>query len=391
MADNIYIDKKTGEAAAMFADTPAWHKLGTVTKGAQDWQTTMRLAHLDFKVSKHQLLRPAFNNKAFSAYTYEDYQAIKPVKAFGMFREDTGAFLGAVGEQYTPIQNEYAFNFVDALLEAEGGAHYDSAGALGSGEIIFVSAKIPMAFRITGTDDVHETYLLFVTSHNGSLANQAKLTDVRVVCNNTLNMALRLNGSFIKIKHTKTAEEKLEKARKFLKNANDTVKSIREKFEILSKRELDKPSFIACLDKIFPDTKKDQEGADMTTRRANILRDVTELFAHNDDDAIPEIKGTAYNLLNAITEYTDHKRPTRITAGREMYTQEQGRAEAAVFGSGAQLKTKALEYILEETKDCKIKVPQPYMIPDQAQSKNLATDKPFSDTLMDIIDATKIN
>lgn len=346
MTANINIEN--GKASAMYADTPAWHGLGQVVEGLQTWSETIVQAGLDWQVEKHQLFAPWGDQ----------------IDAWGMFRADNAEFLGAVGAKYEPIQNEYAFSFIDALLETANGAYYDSAGALGKGERVFVSAKIPYEFLIDGTDDKHLTYLLFVTSHDGSLSAQCKLTDVRVVCNNTLTQALRMNGSFVKIKHTKTAEERLEKAKQMMKNAEGGVMSLKTKLDTLSKRILDKETYMSSLDKIFPLDAKGQS----SPRRDNVLKEITELFSHNDGDKIDGIKGTAYSLLNAVTDYTDHHRPTRLTEGRQAYTVEQSRAEASLFGSGAQLKSKALDDILKATEACKVREPKLFGIPGSKPS-----------------------
>ena len=117
----------------------AWHKLGQRTPNAVTWQEAMRLADLSWPVSKQVL----FDSNG------------KPVSAWGIFREDDSAFLGAVGERYTPIQNKDAFEFVDVLMEATNGAHYDSAGALGNGERIWCSLQSEletMAKRVLEND-----------------------------------------------------------------------------------------------------------------------------------------------------------------------------------------------------------------------------------------------
>jgi len=155
----------------------AWHKLGQRTPNAVTWQEAMRLADLSWPVSKQVL----FDSNG------------KPVSAWGIFREDDSAFLGAVGERYTPIQNKDAFEFVDVLMEATNGAHYDSAGALGNGERIWCSAKVPFDFEPVPGDKT-ETYLMFTTSHDGSASAVCKLTTVRVVCQNTLSQAIGSAG-----------------------------------------------------------------------------------------------------------------------------------------------------------------------------------------------------
>lgn len=207
---------------AFFGTQPAWHKLGQVVDQAQTWEEAMRLAQLDWDVEKTPLLSP------------HDQTVLKG--AFGIFRSDNHQFLGVVGDQYTPIQNRYAFDFVDAILAAESTAHYVSAGALGNGEKIWCLAQINGEVDITGSGDVHKYYLLFTTSHDGSGSAICKLTDVRVVCQNTLTQALRLNGEFTRIKHTRQAPARLDAARTLVTRAVDKIHDVEEKLRELSKR-----------------------------------------------------------------------------------------------------------------------------------------------------------
>jgi phage/plasmid-like protein (TIGR03299 family) len=159
-----------------------------------------------------------------------------------MFRTDTGAFLGSAGDRYTPIQNKMAFEFVDALLAVEEGAHYESAGALGNGEKIWCLARIPRDITIAGTDDSSLSYLMFCTSHDGSLAAQAKITSVRVVCNNTLTSAVNGNGSMLRVKHTKQAQDRLDAARKLMNKAVTGIKDLEEKLNLLALRKMTRES-----------------------------------------------------------------------------------------------------------------------------------------------------
>jgi phage/plasmid-like protein (TIGR03299 family) len=316
----------------------AWHHLGQRTRAATTWQEAMTLAELDWPVSKHQLFGPD----------------LTPVDAWGIFREEAGKgiFLGAVGAQYTPIQNRYAFEFVDTLLEAEKGAHYESAGALRGGKQIWCMARVPAAdIWIDGTNDYHAGYLLFTTSHDGSTAATCKLTSIRVVCNNTLTMALSAaNNSataVLRVRHTKDAENRLEQIKGMLRGVAMDSKTLGEKLNSLAQRKMTRETFAGIFERLFPKN----EDAATQTRRDNILGDVMRLYESNDRNAIPEIAGTAYNLLNAITEYYDHKSTVRLTDARKAEgLSEQGmRAEGALFGTGEARKAEALEIILAAT------------------------------------------
>src|SRR5579863_9136379 len=170
----------------------AWHKLGQRTDSAATWQEAMGLAGLDWTVEKIQLSGPR-----------------GLVEAWGIFRTTDGQFLGPVGDAYTPIQNRQAFDFVDCLLEAEKGAHYESAGALGNGERIWCLARIPEADYIVDGGDEHKAYIMVANSHDGSLAYQMKLVDTRVVCANTLSVAIQENGAAFKVRHTANAQTRM--------------------------------------------------------------------------------------------------------------------------------------------------------------------------------------
>lgn len=336
MAHNINFDAVSGQYR-MFSATgkrgAPWHHLGQMVRDAQNWQDAARLAHLDYTVQKHRLNSPITGD---------------PIDAWGMFRDDNQAFLGTVGNVYEPIQIPEAFKFVDTLLEAEKGAHYESAGALGSGERFWVLATVPYNIQIAGTDDNHEAFLLFESSHDGTMSATAKLTTVRVVCQNTLTMALRGGGmASLRVRHSSSGTAKLDAARKMLTGVQQTVQTLSDKLNTLARRKVPKETTLAIMDKLFGADWKD------STRKRQQVAEIAQLYDQNDHNAIPEIRGTAYNLLNAVTEYADHYKGVRVTAGKEGMSEKQVRAEGALFGgSGERMKSEALETIIEMTAGC---------------------------------------
>jgi phage/plasmid-like protein (TIGR03299 family) len=331
MAHDLNYNEVAKRHAYFGVKKAAWHHLGVTVDQALSWEDAMGQALLDWEVEKYQ-----FNSSLTGL----------AVDAYGIYRADTKDFLGAVGGNYTPIQNRYAFSFVDAILEADGHAHYESAGALGKGERIWCLAKVNGEIRIQGTDDTSNTYLLFTTSHDGSLAATCKLTTVRVVCNNTLARALTGKGAQMRVKHTQGAKGRLEEARRLMTGVNVQVKDIETKFNELAQRAVTKESFTSVMKQLFGDWEI--PGAN-TTRTENKIKEIAQLFRSNDKDTIPEIKGSAYNLLNAITEYTDHYSPFRKTEARDGMTDDAIRSENALFGTGAALKEQALEVIYNTT------------------------------------------
>src|SRR5437899_1356608 len=281
---------------------------------------TMKAAGLDWEVDKRQL---SWNGA--------------PVDAYGIFRNSDDQMLGVVTDFYKPIQNAAGFQNVDLLVEAVGGAHYEAAGALGKGEMIWCLAKVPLELRIAGTDDKSDVYCLFSTRHDGKGSAITKIVTTRVVCQNTYNVAMREGGAFFRVGHFGNVDKKLTAARDLMSDLTGQLRMLEEKMNLLAKRRMTKESFLSVMDKLFPPSEvelaqRSSAQKAQHSKRDDKLAQIAGLFESNDHNAIPEIKGTAYNLLNAITEYTDHFAGTDTT-----------RAKSAMFGAGDELKNEALE------------------------------------------------
>lgn len=323
MSANIHIT--ADGTAAMFNRGVPWHGLGQIVTSAQTWQDAAKLAKLDWTVSKHQLTNPLTGSL---------------MNAYATFRDDTQALLGVVSKTYAPIQNAQAFDFVDTLLEANGKAHYESAGALGDGNQIWVLASVPYGFEVAG--DRHETYILFETSHDRSKAATCKLTTVRVVCQNTLSMALgETNQAQVKVRHSKNGTAKLEAAKRLLSGAKQTVETVAQKLNFLAAKKMTPDASMQVMDTLFG-----KDWRDSSVKR-NQISEIATLFAQADHGKA-KVAGTAYNLYNAVTEWSDHFRDVRITSDRA----EQGITEAFARQEGALFryddwKTQALNSILE--------------------------------------------
>jgi phage/plasmid-like protein (TIGR03299 family) len=219
---------------------------------------------------------------------------------------------------------------------------------LGNGATIWCAVRVPRADIAINGEDKSESYLVFTTAHDGSMAHTAVLSSVRVVCRNTLRQALSTNTGILRIKHTKNANARFEDARRTIDGVVMDAKKLQIKLQTLARRRITRESLTAVMERLFPKpTQKDQS----QTRRENTLADTLGLYDSNDHNAFPAIRGTAYNLLNAVTEYTDHYRTARITGAREGYSVEQARAENAVIGTGERLKSTALAAIEELTAD----------------------------------------
>lgn len=310
----------------------AWHDLGTVTGEHFSWADICQSGMLNFEVEKKQL----------------EFAGV-PVEAWGIFRNDNAGFLGAVGKDYTPIQHSKGFEGIDSLIGSISGAHYETAGALGAGETVWGMADLAMSNEVV-PGDKHETYLLFSTSHDGSRSYNYRITQTRVVCQNTLSAALsRSTEAALTVRHTRNAGNRIKDMDAVIMDLRSQGQTVTETMRELATRKTTRESVKGIFDRLYPV----KSGEESSTRRNNIMGDILRRFESNDRNQFPEIRGTAYNLLNAITEYVDHDRSAQ--GGK--------RAESAMFGSGDALKSKAFEYIVEAAGTMPSKAPAYTYVP----------------------------
>ena len=337
MSHEIYRDTSGVDHMFVVGDRDAaWHKLGRRADNAVSWREAMQLAGLDWTVSKRRLAASIPNTLPVE---------YAQVDAYGIFRDTDNQFLGAVGERYAPIQNRDAFDFVDTLLEADSGCHYDSAGALGQGERIWCSARVPFDFAVADAQDVHQTYLLFSTSHDGQTSATCMLTTVQVVCANTLRAATMGTGEFVRIRHTKTAGERLGQAARLMQGIGATVSKLAEKLNKLQAIAASDELRDKWLERLFP-LQVVNGAPSMTARRKAIVGEILTLAdIGRNATGTPSVKGTAYGLLCALTEYADYYRSVKGGNGDVAQLQAR-RAETALFGSGDILKREGMDTLL---------------------------------------------
>ena len=161
-------------------------------------------------------------------------------------REDNGTNLGVVGSNYGVVQNKDAFKFVDFIVNGMAGgdgnkAVITSCGTLGGGSRMFVSAKLPNSMKISGDNSPIDDYLLFTNSHDGSFAVQVLFTPVRVVCQNTLNLALRTAKNKLIFKHTRLVSDRID---------IENTENMRKAIAVLKMHEVYKEEFVANLENL---------------------------------------------------------------------------------------------------------------------------------------------
>lgn len=231
MAHNIEIRKINGAEVASFVENGrkerAWHNLGQVFDGELTVKEALELSHADYQVEARNVyaLTPAISD-LLAQGGMVDVEKLSDMMLDALvsgrkatMRMDLAEPLGIVSDSYGIVQNRDAFQFIDTLCTGGKGDTpiIECAGVLGHGERVFVTAKFPEQIILDNKgDDRVEMYIVFTTSHDGTGAVNCMVTPIRVVCNNTLNMALGKGGNYgkISLRHTSGINNRLDLTRK---------------------------------------------------------------------------------------------------------------------------------------------------------------------------------
>ena len=269
-----------------------WHGLGRRVEEAPTSADALRLAGLDWTVERRNI--------------YDERGNVIP--GYGAnTRTSDGQLLGIVGKQYSIVQNEDAFAFTDALIGE--GIRYETAGSLRNGKQVWLLGKMPERYIL---GDKVEPYICFTNTHDGSGAVRVCMTPVRVVCNNTLNMALRGAKRAWSTPHKGNVQERLEEARKTLELAEQYVDKLGEEAERLANDTLTDGEAMTIITAMFPVTNK------MTERQARTAYDARDgIVACMMAPDLVKFAGTKWGFVNAVADYVGHATPVRKTATYE--------------------------------------------------------------------------
>lgn len=314
-----------------------WHGQGTIVADMQTAKDALELAHLNWLVSGRpvsvdgkQLPFPEATSRKGARTTAADRaEASRENTWQAMTREDTGDVLGIMRGRYTPIQNHEAFSFFDRLI-GQGKAVYDTAGALRGGRVVWLLAKIDGLIKVAG--DETSQYALMTTSHDGSYSLMCAFVAVRVVCQNTLNLALGGAKNIVKIRHTENWKDTEAEAARVLGLGEHYFKSIQDTLGRLTEQLLTPEQMADFSALLFPV----KDGEKVPTRTQNIRDEINRLF----EKGAGNHGATRWDALSAVTDYADHYQTLRGVNST--------RVESAILGSGAQLKQKAFEYLTSE-------------------------------------------
>ena len=338
MAANITDNKETGKAEMMYVGQTPWHGLGTKLDKPATAEQAIKEAGLDWDVvSKPVFFKGEYDN-SFSAISGK--QAI--------VRADSGEVFNVMTKSYTPLQNRDAFGFFDKVV-GEGQAIYHTAGSLAGGKRIWILAQLPGTLQVT-KKDVLEKYVLLANSHDGSLAVHMKMTPIRVVCQNTLNIAINQGGknSGFRSEHQGNIGQRVVEARELLGLSEAYFARVMEGVQALVKTPMNNNDLnhflweVYQLDPALP-------LSDQFHLKQMSYEQTLELFETGkgiQDDK--EVRGTAWAAYNAVAEYIDHQKPvgqSEDTMGSRDVKVMDKRLDSAWFGAGAKVKSKAWELL----------------------------------------------
>lgn len=306
---------------AYVGDVP-WHGLGVRVPADISPEDMMKAAGLDWEVQK------------FPAFAMVDGKKVATGRE-ALIRTSDNKFLDMVGEDWNPVQNREAFEFFNDFIGA-GDMEMHTAGSLKGGQNIWALAKIKDSFEVVKGDKV-EGYLLFSNPHQYGKSVDVRFTPIRVVCNNTLTMALNNTTAIdrmFKMNHRRQFDGDMVK--EVLGVSKEKLATYKELSKFLSTKKYNDETIVEYFNRVFPlTTTKNKKPDELASRAAKLAFEVL--------DSQPGAKyspNSWWNAFNAVTYSTDH------LLGRSADT----RLQSAWFGSNQQRKLNAANVALEMAK-----------------------------------------
>lgn len=268
-----------------------WHGLGTKVMEALTSAEALKLAGLDWNVMQ----KPIITEEGI------------PVPGFkANLRDVDEKVLGVVTDRYKVVQNTDAFSFTDELLGE--GVTYETAGSLQEGRRTWILAKLPQKYIISGDEMI--PYLVFMNSHDGTGSIKVAMTPIRVICQNTLNLALSTAKRYWSTNHTGDIRGKLEDARYTFLYANTYMGELGRSIDQLNRQKLTDKQVYEYIDALFPliDNATDQQLKNMRKMK----EEVKERYFSAPD--LQHVGKNAYRFINAVSDFATHSKPLRERA-----------------------------------------------------------------------------
>jgi phage/plasmid-like protein (TIGR03299 family) len=310
------------ETMAYVAETP-WHGLGNKLGEKQSievWQQQSGM-NFDIKEAPVRFMTESVGNSGV-LMSFPEQKVL--------YRSDSNVPLSVVSNRYKVVQPKEILEFYRDLSEISG-FELETAGVLKQGRKVWALAKTGQSCTFKGNDTVNG-YLLLATACDGTLATIAQFTSIRVVCNNTLAVALTNGTGAVKVPHSTSFDP--DAVKKKLGISVAAWDSFMYRMKTLAERKVKSQEAFNYFLRVFTDQRNSTTG--LTNERA--MTKAMSLYEGQGRGAeLASSKATAFGLLNSVTEFVDHERRARSTDHR---------LESAWFGQGATLKQRALEYAL---------------------------------------------
>lgn len=300
----------------MYVGEVPWHGLGEYV-GEHDLLSAQAIerAGLDWTVDRYPL------HAEVSPGMFADVK-----DRVALLRSTDGAYLGNVSDRYEVIQNADAFSFMDSLV-SEGEMRYHTAGSLRDGKRVWMLGRVSTPFDVVKGDRV-DPYVFLVNGHDGTLALRCLPTAVRVVCANTVRMALEAGvGQGIRVSHSGDANARLKQLEKTMSEMIGQTSEYRDFAKTLAAKAVGTETVTDFLARLFPNGT-DSKGVERTepTKATAVRRArVEQLFDAGKGQDIPGVHGTAWALYNAVTEFASH----------EIIDDRESRFETLMLGGGS--------------------------------------------------------
>lgn len=315
MAHNL--EMQNGEVAFALRGKPAWHNLANRIF-AEDEQVSTATMLSEAKLNNWNVRLVPITD--YTPADWRDNSSAQFVVRTNPFDNGTD-ILSVVGKRYKVIQNEELFQFADNLTDSDL-AKWESAGSIKNGKVVFGSLDIPREFVLDpqGANDKTKLYLIVWTSHDGSVSIQAAITPVRVVCQNTLNLAMRTAKQSFKIRHTQTADGRIAAAREALGLSFTYFDEFQKNAQELFKKEITDKQFYDLVRSLYPKPEDEKKASVKKWENKVILID--DLYFKSPTNA--NIKGTAWGAFNALTERLDYYRSSNTGKNDNLYAAASG-------------------------------------------------------------------
>ena len=270
-----------------------WHGLGTPVSQAMSSQEALKLAELDWLVESKEVF---VNGKAVPGYRAN-------------VRDKDGSVYGIVSERYKIVQNAEAFSFTDFLLKNDLGipVTYETAGSLAGGRRVWMLARLPDQ-SILGDSII--PYLVFTNSHDGKGAIRVAITPTRVVCQNTLAIAMTAAPRLWSTRHTGDIMTKIKAAEETLLRTKEYMEDLTEQADLFSQIKMTPSRADEFMRTVFP--LPEMKGADVDRAAINVMKqrnEFTDILDFKPD--LEAFRTTGWGFYNALADFESHSSPLR--------------------------------------------------------------------------------